>query len=294
MIFDLDFLDLELEAARTGVIPAGLGRHPVFQAIAFHEAQLDRPELNVDRFQAALAAAARHDIGCWGLDTLFDRRGELVKLAGWLSENQEEISRMMDDWLGHFTSVRLSSALHCAIYVGTHDGGFKLRAEPQKIFINAAAIRNVDCFLETLAHECYHARPKSRLVLDRIRRLEEENDYLGAVLYTTFEEGTADFVGYNGAVTTQNPVFPLRPPAEGFLQLRQLLREYASGQLSGEDLYRTFRKTDCCYTAGVSVATAVWQAYGIDGIDLWAVECDWTKFYKLFCSTELGKGWPNL
>lgn len=294
MIFDLEFLNLELDAARTGIVPSSLADHPVFQAIAFHECQLDRPELNLDRFRAALHAAASHDRGRWGLDCLFDRREDLCRLTRLLSENQGEISRMMDDWLAHFISARLSPDLHCVLYAGTHDGGFNLRAEPDRLFINAGAIRNLDCFWETLAHECYHARPKTAAVLKLLQGLEEEDDYLGAVLYTTFEEGIADFIGYNGAITTPNPIFPLRSPEEGLLQLRQLLRDHAAGQLSGEDLYLTFRKTDCCYTAGVSIAAAVWQAYGIDGLDVWAIECDWKKFYGLFRSTSLGADWPNL
>ncbi|MDO5400158.1 MAG: hypothetical protein Q4F17_04145 [Eubacteriales bacterium] len=294
MIFDLDFVNLELKAAASGVVPEALTDHPVFQAIAFHEAQLDRPELTRARFCAALRAAARNEDGSWGLRALFDRRENLLKLIGWLSEDSQGIFQMMAAWLSHFTTARLTGALRCILYVGTHDGGFKLASDSEDIFINAAALTNLDCFLETLAHECYHARTKSPALVRRIQRLEEENDYLGAVLYSTFEEGTADFVGNNGATVTQNPVFPLRPPEEGAAQLRQLLRDYRSGSLSGEALYMTFRKTDCCYTAGVYIAAAVWQDCGIDGLDVWSQELDWMKYYSLFRSTEPGADWPEL
>lgn len=293
MIFDLDFLNLELEAAQTGVVPAELFAHPVFQAIAVHESELDRPALDEGQFCAYLTAAAAGEVS-WGLETLFDRREQVRELESCLCGRQQEISRMMDDWLSHFTSARLPGQIHCALYVGTHDGGFKLSWEPNKIFINAAALPNADCFLETLAHESYHARPKAPDTIRRILRLEEEDDYLGAVLYSAFEEGTADFVGNNGATVSQYPVFPLRTPEEGLAQMRQLLWNYQGGRLSGEDLYLTFRKTDCCYTAGVAIAAAVWQKYGIDGMDVWAVELDWMKFYRLFRSTALGVSWPDL
>lgn len=293
MIFDLDFLNLELKAALAGVVPAELFRHPVFQAIAFHESELDRPALDEGQFCAYFAAAAAGETS-WGLETLFQRREQVRKLESLLCGRQQEISRMMDDWLSHFTSARLSDQIRCSLYVGTHDGGFKLSWEPNKIFINVASLSNVDCFLETLAHESYHARPKNREALRLIRRLEEENDYLGAVLYSAFEEGTADFIGNNGATTSNYPVFPLRSPEEGLLQMRQLLWDYQTGKQSGEVLYQAFRKTDCCYTAGVAIAAAIFQHYGIDGIDVWAVAFDQRKFYDLFRSTELGMDWPNL
>lgn len=59
MIFDLDFVDLELKSAQARAIPDGLTDHPVFHAIAFHESQLDRPELDGALFRRYLHAAAR-------------------------------------------------------------------------------------------------------------------------------------------------------------------------------------------------------------------------------------------
>lgn len=294
MIFDLDFVHLELEAAKTGTISDELINHPVFHAIAFHESALDRQPLDAERFQAFLTAAASGKDGCWGLMPLFRDRERILKLTAWLASQQEDISHMMDAWLAHFISTPLPPSLHCALYAGTYDGGFKLESEPDKIFINVTALSSKDCFLETLAHESYHARRKPPEVDRCIQRLEEENDYLGAVLYTVFEEGTADFVGNNGATTSDYPVFPLRAPEEGLVELWQLLWDFRRGRLPGEELYTTFRKTDCCYTAGAAIAAAVFQKYGIDGLDVWAVNFDPMEFYGLFRTTELGADWPAL
>lgn len=73
MILDLSFLDLELDAARTGVISAQLPTHPTFAAIAAHEAELHRPAWDEASFRTRFSAAAgdtaeRHD---WGLAPCF-------------------------------------------------------------------------------------------------------------------------------------------------------------------------------------------------------------------------------
>ena len=87
MIFDLSFLDLELEAARTGAVPSQLLTHPTFDAIARHEAALpNRPVWDEDSFRARFAAAASgdtQDYHDWGLAPLFHSREALEK---WLSE----------------------------------------------------------------------------------------------------------------------------------------------------------------------------------------------------------------
>ena len=53
MIFDLSFLDLELEAAKTGSFSPVLTAHPAFRAIAEHEAELQRPVWDADSFSTS-------------------------------------------------------------------------------------------------------------------------------------------------------------------------------------------------------------------------------------------------
>lgn len=211
-----------------------------------------------------------------------------------LAEDEENISRELEGWLMRFTSVPLNPDLCCIFYVGTYDGGFHIIYESQSIFLNIPAFFCRESLLQTLVHESYHARLIAPEVAMQIIRLEQENDYLGAVLYLTFEEGTAEFIGYNGSLTTQYPVIRLRSPKDGTLELRQLLWNYHLGTLTAEETYRAFQQTDCCYTAGVFIASCVWDAYGIAAFDRWAQSCDWKAFYNAFRSTPQGADWPNL
>lgn len=71
MIFDFSFVDLELEAAQTRILSPQLFAHPAFQAIAYHETELDRPILNSERFLEYLAAAEAGEERDWGLSPCF-------------------------------------------------------------------------------------------------------------------------------------------------------------------------------------------------------------------------------
>lgn len=294
MIFDFSFVDLELEAAETGILSPQLLSHPAFQAIAYHESELDRPILDAERFLSYLADAAAGEKRDWGLSPLFRDREKLIQLKQTMEQDLDIITQKLARWLGRYTSVPLNSDLHCIFYVGTYDGGFHIIYESQSVFLNIPTLFCREGLFQTLVHESYHARRIGPEVARQIIRLERENDYIGAVLYLTFEEGTAEFIGNDGALTTQYPVIRLRSPAEGTLELRQLLWNYQMGSLTAEEAYQAFQQTDCCYTAGVFIASCVWDAYGMIEFDRWARTCDWKAFYNAFRLTPQGADWPEL
>lgn len=293
MIFDLRFAALELQAAGEGSIPPELFASPAFRAIAFHEAAMNRPTLDEEGFRRYLAAAAAGEEDCWGLSALFRRRTKLEYIFSLLEQEQALISEVMEKWLSVFTTAPLAPGLTCVPYVGTYDGGFKLEWDSETIYLNIPAISCREALYETLAHESYHARQRSPHARERIRRLEHSDDYLGGVLYFTFEEGIAEFIGNNGFTTTKYPVLPLRHPDEGTCHLKALLERYHSRKISGPELYRHFLATDCRYTGGVSVAAAVWASLGREGLDLWSVHCDQKAFYEAFRATPAGEDWPD-
>lgn len=293
MIFDVDFLNLELQAARTGLLPAALTDHPTFRALSFHESELDRPVLDEKLFRTHMAAAAYGVEPCWGLAPLFRQGDKIQRMIEALAEDPDAVTREITARMAPFTDALPAPDLRCVLYAGTHDGGFQIGYE-HTVYLNVAAFTCREGLFQTLAHESYHARALPPEAEKRIRRLEEEDDYIGAVLYFTFEEGIADFIGNQGYASTPYSVIPLRPLEEGIYELYTLLQKCRSGELSPEDLYFRFRKTDCCYTAGFWIAKCIWDYYGKDGVDLWTRHCDHQEFYNTFRSTPWGADWPEL
>lgn len=294
MIFDLHFVNLELKAAKDGTVPPALFTDPVFQAIAFHEAAMNRPALDEARLRSYFAAAAADEDNCWGLSMLFRRRKRVERILALLEEERELITDVIEKWLRIFTSAPQAACLRCVPYVGTYDGGFKLEGENETVYLNIPAISCREAFYETLAHESFHARQRSPQADEKIRLMEGSSNYLEAVLYFTFEEGIAEFIGYNGFTTSKYPILRLRAPEEGSAELKDLLRRYREGLLTGAALYHSFRAGDCCYTAGVAIASAVWAYQGREGLDLWAVRYDEKAFYEAFRNTPTGQDWPAL
>lgn len=292
MIFDLDFVNMELEAAKTGRIPPALPDHPVFQAISFHESQLERPPLDEALFQARMEAAAAGAAHSWGLGPLFRDRVRLEHLIQWLHRDSKAITREIQARLARYTSAQTPADLRCVLYVGTGDGGFQIGNE-HTVYLNLSVFTCREALLQTLTHESFHARAISRQARHRIHRLEEEDDYIGAVLYYTFEEGTADFIGNNGRLTSPYTILPLRTPSEGTQELWWLLWRWNHGLCTREDVYTAFQHSDCRYTAGVWIAQCIWEAYGKAGLDLWAAHCDSQEFYMAFLSTVQGTEWPR-
>ena len=296
MIFDLSFLDLELEAARTGVVSSRLLAHPTFDAIARHEAALpNRPFWDEVSFRARFAAAAAgdtQDYHDWGLAPLFYSREALEEWRGWFSEQAEELTRQIGQWLERFTAVPQNPGLRCVPYVGSYDAGFTLGAGDAAIYLNLPVFSCREAFLQTLVHESFHARLTSPEVTQLLQGMEADPDPIVQLLYYTAEEGIAHIVGYGGETSTRYPTIPIRPAQEGAAELKDLLARVHAGQISGQEALETFVQTDCCYSGGGYIAHSVWQALGRDGLDLWSVQGDWKGYYAAFRATPQGADWP--
>ena len=296
MIFDLSFLDLELEAARTGVVSSRLPAHPTFDAIARHEAALpNRPVWDEASFRARFAAAAAgdtQDYHDWGLAPLFHSREALEEWRSWFSDRAEELTRQIGQWLERFTAAPQNPGLRCVPYVGSYDAGFSLGAGDAAIYLNLPAFSCREAFLQTLVHESFHARLTSPEVTRLLQGMEADPDPVVQLLYYTAEEGIAHIVGYGGETSTRYPTIPIRPAQEGAAELKDLLTRVHAGQISGQEALETFVQTDCCYSGGGFIAHSVWQDLGRDGLDLWSVQGDWKRYYAAFRATPQGADWP--
>lgn len=297
MIFDLSFLNLELEAAKTGVITSELLNHSAFQAIAAHEAELQRPVWDKESFETRFAAAAAGNTekySDWGLAPLFQTREKLEQMRNWLETEGGALTEQINSWLAHFTTVPQRKELNCVAYVGSYDAGFSLDIGSRAIYLNLSIFSDRESFLETLVHECYHARKVSQEAEQRSRQIENSGNPMAVLMWILAEEGTAHFVGYHGSVTTSHPVIPLRTPEEGTEELKRMLEQFGKGERSGADTLNAFLQTDCCYTAGGYIAQCVWEKFGREGLELWADKADLKAYYDAFRSTPWGNDWPEL
>lgn len=297
MIFDLSFLNLELEAAEKNEISKELFSHPAFKAIADHEAALHRPVWDEESFRNRFAAAATVEPekwSDWGLAPLFHDRENLEDIKYWIENEQDALSKKIDVWLAQFTQVPQRGDLRCIPYVGSYDGGFSSDVGSGAIYLNIPVLSCKESFLETLVHESYHARMISEEISLHYKEMEENADPISQLLFYTFEEGTATFIGYNGAMTTQYPVIPLRTPEEGSGELKQFLQQYKQGELTAQEVFNSFGQSDCCYTGGVYIAHSIWEKSGIAGLELWSARGDLKAYYEAFRSTPQGADWPEL
>ena len=297
MIFDLSFLNLELEAADKKEISQELLSHPAFGAIASHEANLQRPVWNEESFRARFAAAATEEPeewSDWGLAPLFHDREYLEEMKQWIENEQDALTEKIDKWIAKFTEVPQRPGLRCIAYVGSYDGGFSPDVGSGKIYLNLPVFSCKESFLETLVHESYHARMVSEETSLLYKKMEKEADPITQLWFYTSEEGIASFVGYNGSMTTQYPVLPLRTPEEGSEELKQLLQRYKQGEMTAQDIFNSFGQSDCCYTAGIYIANSVWEKFGIAGLELWSAKGDVKAYYEAFRSTPQGADWPEL
>lgn len=293
MVFDFEFLNLELEAAKTGFVPPSAATHPVFQALVQHEACLGRPAPHEEAFCRYMADGASGKEACWGLTPLF-RDGEKIEaMAEWMRAEERAITRAVEKRIARFTSAQISPSLRAAFYVGTGDGGFKIDGDI--IYLNISTFSCEESLIQTVTHESYHGREQNEEAIQRSEQLfAQEDNYLVPVFYTLFEEGTAEFIGFNGSTTTQYPVFPMRDPDDAAEELKEMLQKYKDGTMTGEALYREYSRKDYCYTAGVYFANSIWMKLGAEGLDRWAVQCDPNAYYQGFLSTPQGAGWPVL
>lgn len=297
MIFDLSFLNLELEAADKREISRELLSHPAFGAIADHEANLQRPVWDEESFRTRFAAAATEEPekwSDWGLAPLFHDRAKLEDMKNWIENKQEALSKKIDEWLAKFTEVPQRADLRCVPYVGSYDAGFSPDVGSGAIYLNIPVLSCKESFLETLVHESYHARRVREETSLCYKKMEENADPIIQLLFFTFEEGTATFIGYNGSMTTQYPVLPLRTPEEGSRELKQLLQRYKQGELTAQEVFSSFGQSDCCYTAGVYIADSIWEKSGIADLELWSSQGDLKAYYEAFRSTPQGADWPEL
>lgn len=296
MVFDLSFLSLELTAADTGAVSNELLDHPAFRAIADHEAELGRPVWDKESFLNRFVAAKAKEKGLpsWGLAPLFQDRARLEELRTWLETEGAALTERIDTWLSRFTAVPQRPDLRCVPYVGSYDAGFSPNVGSGTIYLNLPVLPSRESFLETLVHESYHARAVNEKTARRCRAIEADPDPITQLLYITAEEGAANLVGYNGSMTTEHPVIPLRTPEEGTAELKQLLTRYESGELTGQDTLNAFLQTDCCYTGGSYLACSVWESLGRDGLELWSAQGDLWGYYTAFRSAPQGADWPDL
>lgn len=297
MIFDLSFLNLELEAADKREISRELLSHPAFRAIADHEANLQRPVWDEESFRTRFAVAATEEPeewSDWGLAPLFHDRAKLEDMKHWIETEQEALSKKIDEWLAKFTDVPQRAELRCVPYVGSYDAGFSPNVGSGAIYLNLPVLSCKESFLETLVHESYHARMVCEETSLRCKKIEESTDPIIHLLYFTFEEGIADFIGHHGSMSTQYPVIPLRTPEEGSEELKQLLQCYKQGELTAQDVFNSFGQSDCCYTGGVYIANCIWEKLGIAGLELWSSQGDLKAYYEAFRSTPQGADWPEL
>ena len=294
MIFDLSFLDLELEAAKTGSLSPALTGHPAFRAIAEHEAELQRPVWDADSFSTRFSAAAAGKEGDWGLAPLFQERERLEGFRDWLETEKEALTALVRRQLERFTGVPQNPELRCIPYVGSYDAGFSPDVGNGAIYLNLPVLSSREGFLETLVHESYHARKAEPKTRQKAKQLEFQSSPMTQLLFFTAEEGAASLVGNNGLLASQNPVIPLRAAEEGYAELKQLLGRFCGQELDEQAALEAFLQTDCCYTGGVYIAYSVWKAYGRDGMDTWSARADLDAYYQAFRSAPQGADWPAL
>ena len=297
MIFDLSFLKLELEAAGKMEISKELLSHPAFKALADHEAALQRPVWDEESFRDRFAAAATEepeDWSDWGLAPLFHDREKLENMKHWLETEQDALTKQIDEWIACYTEVPQRDNLRCVVYVGSYDGGFSPDVGSGLIYLNLPVFSCKESFLETLVHESYHARRVSEETFLSCKRMADDENLIKQILFSTFEEGIATFVGYNGSTTTQYVIIPMRTPEEGSEELKQLMQRYKRKEMTEQEVFDSFIQSDCCYTCGIYIANSVWENSGIAGLDLWSSQADLRAYYEAFRSTPQGAEWPEL
>lgn len=297
MKFDLSFVDLELESAKTGEITKELLEHEAFAAIVRHDEALQRPAWGGEGFRACFAEAKAgntENYADWGLAPLFQEREKIESLKEQIEKGSEELSKRIDTWIEKYTTVPQQEDVCCICYVGSYDGGFAMETGDGKIYLNLAFSPCQEAFLQTLVHESYHGRQISAEARQHHDKLENGENPISAMMFYTAEEGVASFVGFGGSMTTEYPVLPMNTPKEGCEELKDILNRYARGEISGEEALGEFMQTYCCYTAGSYIANSVWEKLGKEGLDLWSDKADLQAYYKAFCSTLQGADWPEL
>ncbi len=280
MNIDIEFLTMETKAARSGIIPPELYSHPTFQALNEHELGLGRPALTATVFL--------NKAGNWSLTKLSHQLDKIDSMLCWLEEENTHIEQSLSNRLERYTAASIPAELRYILYAGGTDGGFA--PDSKAIYLNVTLYNRHDTFVDTLAHECYHAREKECLALDK-RETFSMRGPLQRVLAATAEEGIATLVQFDGMLENDHAAKQYQPAPEGAAQLNRLLTQYAAGELTAGELENTFFNSDCCYSAGLYIAHAIWNQFSREGLELWSQDGCLDSYMQKFTDCPQAAQW---
>lgn len=281
MNINIEFLVMEASAAETGIVPPDFCHHQTFQALHRHELELDRPALTVSSFQAP--------DGSWSLKRIADRLEQISDMIHWLEQESPRIERALQARLERYTAAPIPAGLQYVLYAGGTDGGFA--PDSNALYLNMTLYSRRDTFMDTLAHECYHAREKGLSTLEKRAALFERGS-LQRILMAAAEEGIATLVQFDGLLENDHAAKRYRPAPEGAAQLCSLLTQYIAGGLTGAELENAFFNSDCCYSAGLYIAHGIWDRFGREGLEFWSRDGSLDSYMQKFASCPQAAQWP--
>lgn len=281
MNINIEFLVMEASAAQTGVVPPNFCNHPTFQALNEHELDLARPALTASSFL--------DPDGSWSLRRLVDRLEQIGDMIHWLEQEGPRIEPALQTRLERYTGAPIPAGLQYVLYAGGTDGGFA--PDSNALYLNITLYSRHDTFLDTLAHECYHAREKGRSALEKREEFSARGP-LQRILMAAAEEGIATLVEFDGLLENDHAAKRRRPAPEGAAQLCSLLTRYIADRRTGPELENAFFNSDCCYSAGLYIAHAIWSRFGREGLELWSRDGDLDRYMQKFASCPQAVPWP--
>lgn len=282
MNINMEFLTMEANSAQTGVLPPDFCNHPTFQALNEHELDLARPALTASSFL--------NPDGSWSLKRLADRLEQISNMIHWLEQERPRIEQALQTRLNRYTTAPIPADLQYVLYAGGTDGGFA--PDSNALYLNMTLYSRHDTFMDTLAHECYHAREKGRSALKRREEFSTRGP-LQRILMAAAEEGIATLVQFDGLLENDHAAKRYRPAPEGAAQLCSLLTQYSAGRLTGVELESAFFNSDCCYSAGLYIAHGIWSRFGREGLDLWSRDSNLDSYLHRFASCPQAVQWPS-
>lgn len=280
MNIDVEFLNMEAKAAHTGVVPPELCSHATFLALNEHDLALGRPALTAEAFLDGT--------GSWSLARLKNQLEQIDSMLLWLEQERESIEQALHTRQARYTAAPIPAQLRYVLYAGGADGGFA--PDSEAVYLNMTLYTRRDTFMDTLSHECYHAREKEQYALDR-RGAFADRGPLQRILAAAAEEGIATLVQFDGMLENDHAAKRYRSASEGAAQLSQLLAQYASGELVGTELEHAFFSSDCCYSAGLYVACGIWNRFGIEGLELWSRDGSLDEYMRRFMDCPEAAQW---
>lgn len=282
MNINIEFLTMEANAAQAGIVPPDFCHHPTFQALHRHELELDRPALTTSSFL--------DPDGSWSLRRLADQLEQISDMIHWLEQESPRIEQALQTRLERYTEAPIPAGLQYVLYAGGTDGGFA--PDSNALYLNMTLYSRHDTSLDTLAHECYHAREKGPSALEK-REEFSAREPLQRILMAAAEEGIATLVQFDGLLENGHAAKRYRPAPEGAAQLCSLLTRYIAGGLTGAELESAFFNSDCCYSAGLYIAHGVWDRFGREGLELWSRDGSLDSYMQKFASCPQAVQWPS-